>query len=271
MDLKRTAGLRDELLRKIASRATFRIADARGVRSGQVAVLGYPKSGTSWVAKLVSAALSLPEPSFYRAPILKPAVLHGHVTDIQRVPVAYVVRDPRDVMTSLYHHRARVMKDNRSPRHNDQMRERYACLPAPMNSDNYRENIHGFVEIEFSDPRDSRVPWDEHVRRALVMQKSAGNLEIVRYEDMLVDSEDSLEDLLVSLDFNPGRAMIAGAVETNSFEKLSGGRKAGEADGSSFFRAGEAGRWRKEMPEEAAQAISERFFAEMELFHYGPA
>lgn len=258
----------NEVLRKVAARATFEIADRRGVRSGQIAVLGYPKSGTSWLASLFSAALSIPEPSFYRFPVLRSAVLHGHVSGVKNLPVAYIVRDPRDVFNSLYYHQARILQGESNPKYLREMQARYSGFPAPLTAETYNENIRAFVELELSDPRTSRMSWGDHVQSAHESAHSSEHFAIIRFEDLLEDTHSVFAELVSRLGRRASGPMIEKAVNRNRFELLSGGREKGKEDNSSFFRAGVAGAWKSSMPEVAAEMIPKAYGETMRLVGY---
>lgn len=249
--------LADEMSRIVAARMTMGIASVRkGAGGRQIACLGYPKSGTSWVAHILSEALDVPEPSFYRLPVLKGAVLHGHRFGGPGLPTIYVVRDFRDVMVSLYHHRCRRLSSPKNPRYRGSMEERYRQLPLPFHHENVGENIECFIELEIRDPRDSRLGWPDHVARALD-QDTRRNFSIVRYEDLLIDPLKVLGGALQPvLDKALDHDRLESAVARNEFAALTGGRSAGDALDSSFYRSGTAGGWERVFDASATELVN---------------
>lgn len=72
----------------------------------------------------------------------------------------------------------------------------------------------------------------------------------LRYENMLEDTGREMTALFDWLDCDSAGATVAEVVRRNSFEVLSGGRKAGDADARSFLRKGIAGDWKNHFDEE---------------------
>ena len=262
----------DEVTRILAARATFSLAQLRGSSSNQIACIGYPKSGTSWMAKLLGGYFAIPEPSFYHVPVLRSAVLHGHRFTGSRVPTVYIVRDPRDVYISLYFHRCRMLIGDKNPRYRTALLSRYEVLPAPFVPEHFSENFFGFVELELESPRDVRIPWNEHVswsQRQLNVGRSS-YVEVL-YEDLVANPKGELQRVVEAME--PGSAADSDAmkatVEQNSFEALSGGRQSGETDETSFFRSGSAGGWREMLSDQSLELIAAKCGPQMSRLGYG--
>lgn len=65
-----------------------------------------------------------------------------------------------------------------------------------------------------------------------------------RYEDLLLNGENIMAQIFSMLGEPLQAEKIAEIVQQHSFEALSGGRKAGTADASNFFRKGVSGDWK---------------------------
>ncbi len=83
---------------------------------------------------------------------------------------------------------------------------------------------------------------------------------VIRYEDLLTDDKGILEDtLLEKCELGVSRRKLRKAIETESFERLSGGRTRGEEDTSAHYRKGIAGDWRNYFTEPIKDAFKERY------------
>jgi len=67
---------------------------------------------------------------------------------------------------------------------------------------------------------------------------------IVRYEEIKSKPEATLKRVFEFLGVNSADSIVAQCLQKNTFQKLSGGRKPGEADASHFYRKGIVGDWR---------------------------
>jgi len=83
------------------------------------------------------------------------------------------------------------------------------------------------------------------------------NVIVVRYEDLLEDPIAGMAKVYGFLKVAADEGTVRSCVESCSFERLSGGRKTGEADNSSFFRKGVAGDWKNYFTEEATRQFKE--------------
>jgi hypothetical protein len=98
--------------------------------------------------------------------------------------------------------------------------------------------------------------WADRVRRAREAGKRLGTRYFeVRYEDLVAGPTHWMSRVLGFLGAEAGEATLQACIEAASFEKLSRGRKPGEEDASSFFRKGDPDDWRNQLTD----AQCERF------------
>ena len=71
-----------------------------------------------------------------------------------------------------------------------------------------------------------------------------GQVKIVRYEDLKIDTGSVLKKVCSFLEVDTDESLINECVEINTFERHSGGRKAGIEDTDTFFRKGIVGDWK---------------------------
>ncbi len=254
-----------ERVRRSAGRRRFRAA----LRGDDVLVVGFPRSGNTWLGFMLANALaperhgdltlatfgalvpdvndeyfwgrgslerhaSLPSPRFFRV----------HATYDPAFPrVVYVVRDPRDVLVSHYH-----LQRLEKPEFDFSLREfvlRGAYWPAP---------------------------WDEHVRGWLVRE----DLLLVRYEDLHADPARELARVLSHAGLELRAEAVDAAVAAARFERMRSLEdrfgdsvpRPGAGSGERLVRKGRVGGWRDELDEEAAARLQARFAPLLERLGY---
>jgi len=84
--------------------------------------------------------------------------------------------------------------------------------------------------------------WAKRIKEARGLGKGRHYTE-VRYEDLHADAEAQSARLFSFLGADSTPETVRKAIETASFEKLSGGRKRGQEDPASHYRRGEVGGW----------------------------
>ena len=90
--------------------------------------------------------------------------------------------------------------------------------------------------------------WSHQVRSTREGAKLLGGRYFeLRYEDLVAEPEAWMARVLDFLGADADPATVRACVEAASFEKLSQGRKAGEEDKASFFRKGDPNDWRSHL------------------------
>ena len=222
-------------------------------------VVGYPKSGNSWLCWLLAYCINTRYEDVYD-PALRPQqphvrkyvdgglphtsfqdrlgkILKTHRLDVgtrQDAPWCYIVRDGRDVMVSMYNFTYFTRRPIRT-------------FGLPMQSmKNLAWNMRRvlwcrFRRQKFSDFVVARGrDWADHVRAAMEHRPNA----VVRYEDLRTNPDETLDELLKKMGVEVDPRVIRAAVETFDFRRITN-RKPGQEDAKSFFRKGVVGDWKE--------------------------
>lgn len=227
----------------------FRLSNGRNHQSAKVLVNGSPKSGTTWMLKLIA---SLPgyngvgnfdrQIKKYRT-VLPGDVVHGHdwytpelaqILTQEGIRVILMLRDPRDQLIS------RMFHVKRSTQHAWHERMK------PMSNDEaLMQCIIGGKGLPSTDTM---------IRLAQTWIDNEADILCVRYEDMLAEPVQNFRKVLSYLGIENAHYLAEVIVERNRFERLSvgrriwqSGRKPGEAKHDSHFRKGIAGDWKNHL------------------------
>jgi len=233
-----------------------------------VPVGGYPKSGTTWVSKMVARYMDLPHIMAANLAVGFRYVVHHHWSYHPGLDRSIqVVRDGRDVMVSLYMNlmkrytetrRAMSTLDDLSPgkflRTQIGLSARRRRLYSRMFGLDFdpwdiRSNLPAFIERELQKPffPAAREPWPVHVRSWLRGKRTV----IVRYEDLLEDGPSALGRVLSAYLGEPvDESRVREAYARYHFRNVTG-RRPGEEDRASFARKGVAGDWKNHFTPDA--------------------
>ncbi len=203
-----------------------------------VFVVGYPKSGSTWVAQLVAHSLELPFPRFSLLPIGCPAVVMGHKRVWKSYPRGvYVVRDGRDAIASQYRYQLSQIPEGDHPRLSAMQRRSFPNLVNKANLDGIFDD---FVARQLVNPIAAHANWAAHVRS--YFEVANPNMSLVKYEDLHTDGEAALARVVTDLCGEPADPdRIHEAIERFKFAKQS--KRRGNLASAAYLRKGQAGDW----------------------------
>lgn len=247
----------------------------------RILVVGYPKSGNTWVTRLTAELLSAPVRGFWNEPAAVEIAVEGAWRDAtsevykghQRLrdvrgdfdvrDIVYVVRDVRDVIVSGAHYfsfRSRSVKGRLC-------RAGRWLWPLSPEADTRRRVERMLAAAAEGDRRVSpwcATAWDTHVD-----EYTAAGAFIVRYEDLLHEPEAVCGRLLRHLGVARTSERIRAAIARQSFAAARSRFEArGDSRRATFLREGSSGAWIKTLTPEQTSFCSERFAPTLERLGY---
>lgn len=229
-------------------------------------VSGYPKSGNTWLARMIADAIGCDLEAYLtdvhrRLPVESNVILNERVRDTIVVKSHHtasllkfggvnlgdtisIVRDPRDVAVSgsgFLFGSENVPDEERVNQMIDQMTE--TTRPG----------------VRWQDLR-----WDEFIKRAIDR-----NILIVRYEDLLADPLASVREILTKFGYERTEDQIERVATFHSF-KASKARYEGNATSEQrqYFRQGKAGAFGEHLTQSQQLRIETEFQDMMKYFGY---
>lgn len=225
----------------------------------KVLVNGSPKSGTTWVFKLIT---SLPryrgvgnfhgDKTRYNS-VCPGEVVHGHdrytselaqILAANGIRVVLLLRDPRDQLISRVFH---IRRDSNHPWHTRlQAVELDEAIMACIEGCEGLPGARSMIELTES--------WLDH----------GSDFLLVRYEKLLSDPKGELRRTLDFLGIEISMALLDDIVVRSQFERMASGkkfwkatRKPGQEDPNSHFRKGVVGDWKNYLTEDHIRRFKE--------------
>ena len=221
----------------------------------KVLVNGSPKTGTTWMLKMIASLPGYEEIGNYYGVLQKyhttqPGfVIHGHdaytpelknILLAEGIKVILMMRDPRDQLVSRMFHVKRSTNHawHERMKHMDNDEALMLCIEG-------REKLPGMIDMITLTQR-----WLDANAEALC----------VRYEQLLGDTVNQFSIVLDYLGVRNNQSLAEVIVERNRFSRLSMGkriwqnqRRPGQEDTGSHFRKGIVGDWRNYLKPEHIQ------------------
>ncbi|MGI0081666.1 MAG: sulfotransferase domain-containing protein [Nitrososphaerales archaeon] len=227
-----------------------------------VFLVSYPRSGNTWTRFLVGnlvypeghltfATLDSRIPPIYLFPnrvlrrISRPRILKSHECfDPKYLKTIYIVRDPRDVIVSLYYYLLKrgFCRENNSP--ND--------IVARFLSEGYNNRRWG--------------TWREHVLSWTTVRNGSEGFLLIRYEDLVADTSRELSKVARFLNIDASPSRLARAVELSSADRMRDLEQKesdqwqetkGTRRDIPFVRRAASGGWRHVLSQDTVAAIEE--------------
>jgi Sulfotransferase domain len=223
-------------------------------------VVSYPRSGNTWTRFLIANLLHPDEPATfanierlvpdseaqscrYFKSIPRPRVIKSHqYFDPRFKKVIYIVRDPRDVALSYYDFQRKYR----------QIEDGYPLL----------QYVSDFVNGRLTSA--DWGTWGENVGSWVATRQNHAGFLLLRYEDMVADTERELTKIAAFLGIEPNRQLLANTIDRSSAERMRGLEKTQGSEWVStknkrsdipFIRTASSGGWRNLLPADAIASI----------------
>jgi hypothetical protein len=230
-----------------------------------VFIVGYPKSGNTWMQFMMTSLINGIEPSYLNLSLVSDFVPDVHYKKFYKryrdisffkshhyptpnyKKIIYLVRDGRDSMVSYYH----------------------------MN----KVQFEGYSLEEMIRNGRGLFPgkWHEHVKR-WTDNPFESQMIIVKYEDLKCDPLQEMKRIGAFIGFHFTDQQMAKVIEGCSFEKLKQlEQESGLSDGKyrwkgnkedRFFRKGQIGEFKNEMPASLIEYFEKEAKRELQMFGY---
>ena len=215
--------------------------------TSNVRINEFPRSGGTWLSKMLAELLALPFPQNSFIPVER-CIEHAHYKGPFNDKTIYVIRDGRDVMTSAFFHFLTYRKNK--PKH---LVDKWRRIVGYSNESEPELFMASFIS-KFSKNftiGGRTTSWSEHVSS---FEKNDSKVLVIKYEKMLQSCEEVLIDACQFLEIEPQKEIVD-IVNNNSFEKLAK-RKRGVEVENHFYRKGISGDWQNYFNDEALNAFS---------------
>lgn len=221
-------------------------------------VCEYPKSGGTWLSRMIAHYLDLPFPQHSVFPLGAACVVQNHWGYHPRFRRCfYLYRDGRDIMASYYFMRMRGVTASRpTPFHCHMKRVYTKAFGNNFDPEDSIKNMPRFIEVEMTSPRGSRINWPCHIEQWY--QPDSPHISCISYEQLLSDPVGAIGTCLSKfLDDQVDEKRVEESVRRFEFSRMTG-RKPGIEDRNSAIRKGVAGDWVNHFSKEAG-AVFDHF------------
>lgn len=272
--LQVASGIKAAIPKRIKNRIMLHSA----IRKSDVFLVGHPKSGNTWLAFMLAVLAEKDReervnisnvgefvPTIHNSDLSISRYKNLHSPRIFRTEspnypgaypkTIYIIRDPRSVLLSYYHH----------------------CVHDTGRTDwpisDFVDEILAAGCIQSLEP--TLIRWDRQVESWLERAQHQ-SVSLVKYEDLKIDCKGALQQLSDFLGLDYDANLLELAVERGNFSSMRKDEKKfgaesypGEKGKRGFFvRKGKVDSWKEEMPPEAIEKIEQTFYSTMKKMGY---
>lgn len=236
------------------------------IQEDDIFLVAYPKSGNNFLLFLLAVLLyrkkmdwatkgdmiqNVSEEAVENLPY--PHLVWSHEKfDATYPKVIYLVRDPRDIVSSYYHYHLKYFAECSS----------------------FNEFFEAFIEGKVWPGK-----WDSHIESWLVnQQKINKGLLLIKYEDLLENTSKEVQRLLNFLNLSRTENEISEAIKWASFDNMKAleQKQKDYLNGNSpyvnksmpFLREGRANKWKSVLNKEQLQKINQKFSKTLKKLGY---
>ncbi len=208
-------------------------------------VVGFPRSGTSWLSDLVADYYNLPRPKQYYLPVAFASVLHTHFKPNRKFKnTFYTYRDGRDAYTSYYFVMLKLVRENPDGFYGRYYRKLLG--PDIFNDQTNQQKFYLFLK----DHLERKISWSKHINIWLDAAESNREIVVLSYEELLKNTHATLAQAITQLDGSYNEEVLHDIVEKNSFAKQ---KKRPESQHKTPLRKGKKDAWKELFTKESAQ------------------
>ena len=257
-----------------------------------IIVVGYPKSGNTWITRLTAELVGCPVKGFWNYPNHNEIAIEGsersseyscfkaHQTfsDLavdptnigHQIYIIYVIRDPRDIVISGA--KFFGLKAEELPKWLNLTKKTLLKFPkghtisSKMITEPFKISRMANAVLNGSSKvhKWCSVSWQEHYCSYLKQ-----NCIFVRYEDMLINPMSECKKILQYLGIARDDREICEAIRQQSFyNKKKEFEKKGESGKASFLRKGQSGQWKNHLTPKQRKKIVKSLEKDLILFRY---
>lgn len=238
-----------------------------------VFLVGYRRSGTTWIRFLFGNLIQQDEPVTFAnverlVPFIDtlpdrvlrrlPRILKSHECFDPRYPrVIYIVRDPRDVAVSYYYYNLKVR-----------------VIPDGYSVDQF---VDRFVGGKIAPHVDRSGCWQDHVLSWIRLRQGKPSFRLLRYEDLVASPERELTRLAPFLGIEPSPPRVERAVRLSSRTRMESLERQqskqwittkNSRQDIPFVREAKAGGWKNKLSISAVKTIEQAWGATMKELGY---
>lgn len=263
------------------------------INPNMIVVAGYPKSGTTWLSKLVAQLLDCPVAGYFNSTERMDHAKEGEdrqseffvvkthipfdsiIKDAEKRKIIYIIRDIRDVVISGSRHfmflpkkRTIMVSFMSKIKQSSRIGRMLARLYKRVYWNRPKKRLQTMIDVAIDGSTNINallVPWDKHIQSYV-----DNGVFYLRYEDLLSNPEKISKAILnhlaiISVDDDYIRQAIhqqSFGVVKSKFEKM------GDRKRSRFLRKGKSGQWRKHLSPDQKNSLHDKFKDTLERLNY---